>query len=60
MKHYNTFRSGIFRILLFPVLPLEIIFTFMHYVLLKLHVLSPGGIVLKLTKNTPGDIEKND
>lgn len=47
-KVQNKLKQHIVRIFLLPLLPVEWMFVFVHYILLKLRILSLGGITLKI------------
>lgn len=47
-KEQNKPMQHLVRLILLPILPLEWIFVLFHYILLKLGILSPGGITLKI------------
>ncbi len=49
-RERHSFKSMIFRILLLPILPIELFSKVIQFVLLKMNVLSPGGIILRLRK----------
>lgn len=47
-KVKNALKHHLIRLVLLPFLPLEWIFKGIHFTLLKIKLLSPGGIVLKI------------
>ena len=50
-RKYNNLKSILFRILIIPIIPFEILSKIIQVALLKIKVLTPGGIILKLHKN---------
>jgi len=51
-KKLKGFHSVGVRILIFPIIPLELILQGIRKLLLKLKILSPGGLILTIEKNT--------
>ncbi|MCD4680839.1 MAG: class I SAM-dependent methyltransferase [Bacteroidales bacterium] len=49
-RKYHSLKSFLLRILILPVLPFEIMSKIIQYGLLKINLLTPGGIILKLKK----------
>lgn len=46
----DSLASIIFRIVILPILPFELLSKIVQFILVKLNALSPGGIILKLRK----------
>jgi SAM-dependent methyltransferase len=51
-KKYNSIKSLIIRIFLLPIIPFELVSRILQLILLKLKILTPGGIILRLKKTT--------
>lgn len=50
-KKCNSIKSLLIRIFLLPIIPFEFISRVLQIILLKLKILTPGGIILRLKKN---------
>jgi SAM-dependent methyltransferase len=44
-------KTIIFKFIIIPILPFEIISKFLHFIFLECKILTPGGITLKIIKN---------
>lgn len=51
-KRLKGFTSFIIRLIIFPIVPLETILQIIRKLLLKLRIISPGGIILAINKST--------
>ena len=50
-KKINTFKKLIFKLLIIPFIPLELLIVLLHYILLKIGLLTQGGIILSIMKD---------
>ena len=50
-KRLKGLRSVFIRLIIFPVLPVEILLQIIKHLFLKLGILSPGGIILRINKH---------
>jgi 2-polyprenyl-3-methyl-5-hydroxy-6-metoxy-1,4-benzoquinol methylase len=50
-RKYNSIRTYLLRILILPIVPLEFMSLVLQRILLKLKMLSPAGIILRLRKS---------
>jgi 2-polyprenyl-3-methyl-5-hydroxy-6-metoxy-1,4-benzoquinol methylase len=51
-KRLHILKSILIRIVIFPIVPLEIILQVCKHAFLKIGILSPGGIILRIKKQT--------
>ncbi len=51
-RKHNSTKSFIFRIFILPIIPFEFVSRVLQIILLKLKILTPGGIILRLKKTT--------
>lgn len=49
-KHLTLIKSVVLRLIIWPIIPIETCLQILKFILLKLGMISPGGIILKITK----------